>query len=74
LQQMEDLKIQQIMVKNASAKIESSYSYRTYIPDVIISNTINSLDTVTLPYKDNVFILIYKNENWSLYKNAASPE
>ncbi len=74
LQQMEDLKIQQIMVKNASAKIESSYSYRTYIPDVIISNTINSVDTVTLPYKDNVFILIYKNENWSLYKNAASPE
>lgn len=74
MQQKEELEIQQIMVKNASAKIESAYPYRTFIPDVIISNTINNTDTLSLPYQNSIYILVYKNENWSLYKNAGLPE
>ena len=74
LQPKEDLEIQQIMVKNASAKIESDYPYRTFIPDVIISNTINNVDTLNLPYKNSIYILVYKNDNWSLYKNAGLSE
>lgn len=74
LQHSENLVIQQVMVNNASAKIESSSQYNTFIPDVIISNKINNEDTLTLPYKSNIYILAYKNETWSLYKNAKSPK
>ena len=74
LQDRDDLVIQQVMVNNASAKIESSSQYNTFIPDVIISNKINNEDTLTLPYKSNIYILAYKNETWSLYKNAKSPK
>lgn len=74
LDMVPDFEIQQIMVENASEKIESLPPFKSFIPDAIIVNKRKDGEGNNLMYHNYSYNLTYTYENWMLFEKVSSTE
>ncbi|MFN0275233.1 MAG: glycosyltransferase family 39 protein [Chitinophagales bacterium] len=68
----EGITMQHFLVSNQTSKIEKQEPFSSFVPDVVVSNTIEPDSLGRMYFKNKDYFLVYKSEKWKLYQDVTT--